>query len=49
MGDWSVITRKGGSKQWAYKGRPLYTYEKDKRPGETKDDGAEKTWHQAMP
>jgi predicted lipoprotein with Yx(FWY)xxD motif len=23
-GDWSVVTRDDGSKQWAYKGRPLY-------------------------
>jgi predicted lipoprotein with Yx(FWY)xxD motif len=29
MGDWSVITRDDGSKQWAYKGQPLYTYAKD--------------------
>src|SRR6204780_1251749 len=24
MGDWKVITRDDGSKQWAYKGKPLY-------------------------
>jgi predicted lipoprotein with Yx(FWY)xxD motif len=29
MGDWTVITRDDGSKQWAYKGQPLYTYAKD--------------------
>ncbi len=29
MGDWSVVTRDDGSKQWAYKGKPLYTYAKD--------------------
>lgn len=28
-GDWTVITRDDGSKQWAYKGQPLYTYVKD--------------------
>lgn len=28
-GDWTVITRDDGSKQWAYKGQPLYTYAKD--------------------
>ena len=49
MGDWTVITRRDGSKQWTYKGRPLYTYEKDKRPGETKGDGSGNNWHQAMP
>src|SRR5678815_3899966 len=24
MGEWTVITRDDGSKQWAYKGHPLY-------------------------
>ena len=28
-GDWTVITRDDGGKQWAYKGKPLYTYAKD--------------------
>ena len=28
-GDWTVVTRDDGSKQWAYKGQPLYTYVKD--------------------
>ena len=27
MGDWTVITRDDGSKQWAYKGQPLYIIE----------------------
>jgi len=25
MGDYTIIARDDGSKQWAYKGRPLYT------------------------
>ena len=29
MGDWTVISRDDGSKQWAYKGQRLYTYAKD--------------------
>ena len=28
-GDWTVITRDDGSKQWAYKGKPLYTFVRD--------------------
>ena len=32
-GDWTVVTRDDGSKQWAYKGQPLYTYAKD-TPGQ---------------
>jgi predicted lipoprotein with Yx(FWY)xxD motif len=49
MGAWTVITRKDGSKQWAYNGKPLYTYGKDKKPGETKGDGSGKEWHEATP
>ncbi len=28
-GDWTVVARDDGSKQWAYKGKPLYTFAKD--------------------
>jgi predicted lipoprotein with Yx(FWY)xxD motif len=49
IGAWTVITRKDGSKQWAYKDKPLYTYLKDKKPGETKGEGSGKVWHQASP
>ena len=28
-GDWTVVTRDDGSKQWAYKGKPLYTFFRD--------------------
>jgi predicted lipoprotein with Yx(FWY)xxD motif len=27
--DWTVVTRDDGSKMWAYKGKPLYTFAKD--------------------
>ena len=33
MGDWKVITRDDGSKQWAYKGKPLYYFAMDKARG----------------
>jgi len=49
MSDWTVITRKDGSKQWAYRDKPLYTYGKDKKPGETKGEGSGSVWHQAAP
>ncbi len=39
-GDWSVITRDGGARQWAYQGRPLYTSVKDHRPGEVNGEGS---------
>lgn len=33
-GYWEVATRADGSKQWAYKGSPLYTYVQDKESGD---------------
>src|ERR671910_2624828 len=32
-GDWTIVTRDDGSKMWAYKGKPLYTWINDKAPG----------------
>lgn len=31
--DWSIVRRPDGSRQWAYQGKPLYTYVKDLDPG----------------
>lgn len=50
MGEWSVITRDDGGKQWAYKGKPLYTWAKDTKPGDTTGDGfLNNAWHAARP
>lgn len=49
-GDWSVITRDDGRMQWAYKGRPLYGWVKDEKPGDTTGDGfLNGAWHVAKP
>jgi predicted lipoprotein with Yx(FWY)xxD motif len=47
--DWTVVTRKDGGKQWAYKGKPLYTFYKDGDPGDAKGDGVNNVWHIAAP
>ena len=44
-GDFTVITRDDGSKQWAYKGKPLYTWVKDTKPGDITGDGFKNVWH----
>jgi hypothetical protein len=50
MGDYSIITRDDGTKQWAYKGRPLYTWKNDKKPGDITGDGfLNGAWHIAQP
>jgi predicted lipoprotein with Yx(FWY)xxD motif len=49
-GGYTVITRDDGSKQWAYKGKPLYTFVKDQKPGDTNGDGfLNGAWHLAKP
>jgi predicted lipoprotein with Yx(FWY)xxD motif len=47
LGDWSVIDRDDGSKQWAYKGKPLYTWTKDMKPGDKTGDGFNNAWRVA--
>lgn len=44
-GDYTIVTRDDGSKQWAYKGWPLYTFAKDAKPGDTTGDGKGNVWH----
>ena len=48
-GDWSVITRDDGSRQWAYKGKPVYFWVKDQKPGDRTGDGVNGVWHLAKP
>lgn len=49
-GEWSVVTRADGSRQWAYKGRPLYAWKNDKAPGDITGDGfLNNAWHIAQP
>jgi predicted lipoprotein with Yx(FWY)xxD motif len=49
VGDWSVIVRDDGSKQWAYKGKPLYKWMDDQKPGDIDGDGRNNVWHIATP
>ena len=48
-GDWTVVTRDDGGKQWAYKGKPLYLFAKDTKPGDVAGDGVNSVWHIAAP
>jgi predicted lipoprotein with Yx(FWY)xxD motif len=44
-GKWSVIKRDDGKMQYAYDGKPLYTFVKDEKPGEMKGDKMKDVWH----
>jgi predicted lipoprotein with Yx(FWY)xxD motif len=48
-GDWSVFARDDGSRQWAYKGKPLYKWMDDQKPGDVDGDGRNNVWHVATP
>lgn len=45
----TVQTRTDGSKQFAYKGRPLYYYAPDQKPGDILGDGIGGVWHLVTP
>ena len=48
-GDYSLVKR-DGEMQWAYKGKPLYRWKNDKKPGDITGDGfLNGAWHIAKP
>ena len=44
-GDYSVVTRDDGSRQLAYKGKPLYLYKADQKAGDRTGDNFKDVWH----
>jgi len=44
-GKWSVIKRDDGKMQYAYDGKPLYTFVKDTKPGDMTGDKMKDVWH----
>jgi predicted lipoprotein with Yx(FWY)xxD motif len=47
-GNWTVVTRDDGSKQWAYKDKPLYRYRMDAKAGDVVGNGRG-AWKVAVP
>jgi predicted lipoprotein with Yx(FWY)xxD motif len=48
-GDYAVVVRDDGKKQWAHKGKPLYYYASDKKAGDNTGDGFNQIWKTARP
>jgi len=48
FGNWSAFERKDGTRQWAFKGKPLYTHAGDLEPGSANGNGAENMWRAAV-
>ena len=44
-GAYSIVVRDDGSRQWAYKGKPLYTYKSDQKAGDRTGDNFREVWH----
>jgi predicted lipoprotein with Yx(FWY)xxD motif len=45
-GDWDIIVRSDdGTRQWAFKGRPVYTFAGDYTPGDITGDNLGQAWH----
>ena len=48
-GDYSIVNRDDGKKQWAFKGKPLYFWAKDQKPGDQTGQGVNNVWQVAKP
>ena len=48
-GDYSIVARDDGKKQWAFKGKPLYYWVKDQKPGDQTGQGVNNVWQVAKP
>ena len=44
-GDFGLVSRADGSQQWSHKGKPLYLYAGDSKPGEANGEGRGGVWH----
>jgi predicted lipoprotein with Yx(FWY)xxD motif len=49
IGDWTPVHRTDGAMQWAYKGKPVYTYRGDTGAGQTNGAGKGGLWRLLAP
>lgn len=47
-GNFTLIKRDDGAMQWAHKGKPLYHFASDKKPGDKSGDNFKNMWHTAQ-
>jgi predicted lipoprotein with Yx(FWY)xxD motif len=45
QGPYSIVVRDDGTRQWAYKGKPVYTWPEDQQPGDKYGDNKLNIWH----
>jgi len=44
VGDFTIVQRRDGTHQWAFRGQPLYTFARDMAPGYANGLGVDKRW-----
>jgi predicted lipoprotein with Yx(FWY)xxD motif len=49
IGDWTPIRRTDGTLQWAYKGKPVYTFAGDTAAGQANGLGLGSVWRLVLP
>lgn len=49
QGEFGIVVRADGKRQWTFRGLPLYTWFKDANPGDVTGDGVKGVWHIARP
>jgi predicted lipoprotein with Yx(FWY)xxD motif len=49
VGKWTIAARTDGTQQWAYNGKPLYLWDKDKQPGDVTGHKVGDVWWVARP
>lgn len=45
QGAYTIVVRDDGRRQWAYKGKPVYTWPEDQEPGDKYGDNKNSVWH----
>jgi len=45
FGDFTLVKRIDGTRQWAYRSKPLHLYRADQAPGDAKGDNHDGFWH----
>ena len=48
-GEYTIIVRDDGRRQWAYKGKPLYASSLDRKPGDQAGEAFDNVWRVARP
>ncbi|MCG2593532.1 hypothetical protein LZ009_12165 [Ramlibacter sp. XY19] len=48
-GEWTIVTRDDGTRQWAFRGKPVYYWSKDAKAGDRTGDGFNNAWRLARP